>query len=801
MGCNRPERRLPLPWAAQSGSPERRRGALMRIRYKVALVGGIPIAIAAVIAVIAWLLLGTAERTREGAVLAGAVYRDLLGVTIERNEYLRASPTERPAHSSKLAEFASNGSAKLDALAQIARDPTHRSRVLATREALTGYRDQMWRLMQFTIRNDRLMIEMSTRASSVIELTDKARDRQHASNADIIASLTELDRKLRFARDIVDRAYELQAAVGAAALADAQSAGGAFPASAAISRSFPAARLRNATADLAERLQDDAKRASADELRSLVRAYEEAQAARQEGPARAATSAHQRLSDWVERLVKVHSTEQRALHDEMAQLLTYSVNAAETEQVTQNVAITSLKLNRRTAQALENRDVAAAAAILKDSDVLRTTVATLPISPLIQAEMVEAIDRWREGLATTAEGLAGQSLVMATMDASADAMIRGASDLNEVFANDADRIGQVVRTTLLLGAAIGLLLGSGTALLVARSITEPLRRLKEKMIELAADPTAGPITEAARHDELGSMARAANFFVREIGRREEALRHAKDQADATLAELRETQSNLIQAEKLASLGQLVAGVAHEVNTPLGVALTTATALEREVTRLEGQVLSGRVSKTEFNGTMARLTEGSKLLLSNLTRAIDLVYSFKQVAVDQASGERRRFDLRSWLEELLTSLGPLLRKGGHEVAVDCSPDLELDSYPGSLGQVLTNLIMNAVVHAYPQGRAGRLTISVTQRSRRAIRIVFTDDGQGIAPEHLGKIFDPFFTTGRDRGSTGLGLHIVYNLVTAKLQGSIAVESEPGAGTRFTIDLPASVADMDLARPSE
>jgi signal transduction histidine kinase len=143
----------------------------------------------------------------------------------------------------------------------------------------------------------------------------------------------------------------------------------------------------------------------------------------------------------------------------------------------------------------------------------------------------------------------------------------------------------------------------------------------------------------------------------------------------------------------------------------------------------------------------------------------------------------------------------LRKGGHEVAVDCSPDIELDSYPGSLGQVLTNLIMNAVVHAYPPGRSGHLTIAVTPRSRRSIRIVFADDGKGIAPDHLGKIFDPFFTTGRDRGSTGLGLHIVYNLVTAKLQGTISVESELGRGTRFIVDLPTSVAEGDLARPSE
>jgi signal transduction histidine kinase len=289
------------------------------------------------------------------------------------------------------------------------------------------------------------------------------------------------------------------------------------------------------------------------------------------------------------------------------------------------------------------------------------------------------------------------------------------------------------------------------------------------------------------------MASAANFFVSEISHREEALRQAKNQADATLAELKETQSNLIQAEKLASLGQLVAGVAHEINTPLGVALTTSTALEREVARLEAQVSGGRISKSEFTGSLARLTEGSKLLLSNLSRAIDLVYSFKQVAADQASGERRQFDLKTWLDELLTSLGPVLRKSGHQVVVTCPPDLVLDTYPGSLAQVLTNLVMNALVHAYPPGVTGILTITASHSRSGTLRLSFADDGRGISPQNLAKIFDPFFTTGRERGSTGLGLHIVYNLVTARLQGTIDVDSTPGRGTTFTVELPIALSN--------
>ncbi len=754
--------------------------------------------IAAAIAAIAFLLLGEAGRTREGAVVAGAVYRDLLGAMTERDTYIRALPAERSNYVLRFTEATTSALQRLDSLTGLSRDPAHREMIATTRAALSGYRNRMQELVEVTERNDRLIDDMGNRAASLIALTDQARERQHASNTSIIASLTEGDRKLRLARDIVDRAHELRAAIAAVWLQEARAEAAATGQGSAPVEplSFGLARLRNAANDLLQLLREDGREGSARELEDLVQSAEAESTGA--GSATSLTpirdrNAQQRLADWVERLIKVNSTEQRAQQEELAQLLTYSVAAGETEQVTQNIAITSLRLGRRTADALSNRDPAAVNQILEDSQSLATTVASLPISPLIQSEMIEAIKRWREGLGTTAQGLRDQNTMIADMNATARALMRNADTLNNLFTTDAERIGGFVRTILLLGAAIGLLLGASTALIVARSITEPLKRLKDGMLELAADPQAGPVADSARRDELGAIARAANFFVSEIRRREEALRLAKDRTDATLHELRETQSNLIQAEKLASLGQLVAGVAHEINTPLGVALTTSTALEREVATLNDRASSGRLARSEFGSAMARLAEGSQLLLSNLTRAIDLVYSFKQVAADQASGDRRQFEMRHWLDELLTSLGPVLRKGGHTVAVECPPDLVLDSYPGSLAQVLTNLVMNAIVHAYPAGQAGQLSITVVPLRGQAIRLTFTDDGRGIAPENRTRVFDPFFTTGRDRGSTGLGLHIVYNLVTVKLQGSIELASEVGRGTRFTIDLPLSVSE--------
>jgi signal transduction histidine kinase len=188
-----------------------------------------------------------------------------------------------------------------------------------------------------------------------------------------------------------------------------------------------------------------------------------------------------------------------------------------------------------------------------------------------------------------------------------------------------------------------------------------------------------------------------------------------------------------------------------------------------------------------------MREGTDLLYGNLSRAADLVHSFKQVAADQASGERRQFSMDVWLQDLLTSLRPILRKTKHEVVIECPPEVTVDTYPGALGQVLTNLLTNAVIHAYGEGDAGRLSIRVSEPRQDTVRIVFADDGKGIPPQNIGKVFDPFFTTGRSSGSTGLGLHIVYNLVTSRLQGHINLYSKVGRGTRFTIDIPKTVSE--------
>ncbi len=260
---------------------------------------------------------------------------------------------------------------------------------------------------------------------------------------------------------------------------------------------------------------------------------------------------------------------------------------------------------------------------------------------------------------------------------------------------------------------------------------------------------------------------------------------------AALAELQRTQELLVESEKMASLGELVAGVAHEINNPLGICITASSILHSAVTDLQRKRSEGGIADAELEGFLSRLDQSSHMILNNLTRAAELVNSFKQTAVDRSSSQLREFNLHELIHDLLSSLHPLLRKHPHEVAVDCDEALTLKNYPGALSQVLTNLIKNSLMHAYREGDNGHIRIEAKRREQ-TLDLVYRDDGCGIAPEHLKHIFEPFFTTARNRGGTGIGLNVTYNLVSQALGGVITVDSEPGRGTRFHIRIPLQLS---------
>ena len=273
---------------------------------------------------------------------------------------------------------------------------------------------------------------------------------------------------------------------------------------------------------------------------------------------------------------------------------------------------------------------------------------------------------------------------------------------------------------------------------------------------------------------------------------ERETRRARDAAEAALRNLTETQNSLIEAEKLAALGRLVAGVAHEINSPVGTSLTVASALERKIAEFETEIVRGDLRRSSLNEFVNTSRSASSQLVSNLLHAADLIQSFKQVATDRNYSNQRVFDLGDLTEQIAKSLRSGLRKQKLDIKVECQPGLTLDSYPGQYGQVLTNLVLNSVEHAFPGGEKGNVDIKARDYSDDHVEVVVSDDGCGMTLGVRRSAFDPFFTTQRDRGRVGLGLHIVHTIVTNCLGGRLDLESEPGKGTTFRLILPRVAA---------
>ncbi len=258
---------------------------------------------------------------------------------------------------------------------------------------------------------------------------------------------------------------------------------------------------------------------------------------------------------------------------------------------------------------------------------------------------------------------------------------------------------------------------------------------------------------------------------------------------AIIGALHLSQKELSQREKLAALGALVAGVAHEINTPIGNCLIIASALADETQQLSEIVAEGGLKRSLLEHDIMEFNTGSKILLRNLRRAADLVASFKQVAVDRTSWERRAFSLATLVDELVPTLLPIPDKPGVTIARKIEADIVLDSYPEPLAQVLTQLINNAVLHGFDGRHTGSIDIAAHARDDGMLELTVSDDGRGIPAADLPRVFNPFFTTRLGTGSSGLGLHICHNIVTGLLGGHLRAVSEAGAGSTFTLVLPA------------
>lgn len=265
------------------------------------------------------------------------------------------------------------------------------------------------------------------------------------------------------------------------------------------------------------------------------------------------------------------------------------------------------------------------------------------------------------------------------------------------------------------------------------------------------------------------------------------LAELEGMVDRRTEELRRAQAHMVQQETLANLGGLVAGVAHEINTPLGVGVTAASLLRSKTLEAERLFHENGLGPEQLAKYLALAAESSALVLANLQRAAELIRSFKRVAVDQAGHQRRRFGVRQTIEDVITSMRPAFKNSDHKIVLECDDDLIVDSLPGIYSQIFTNLLSNSLVHGFCDGRSGCISIVVSE-DEGGLRIIYSDNGSGMSAEAQKRIFVPFFTTTRNMGGSGLGGSIIFNSVK-QLGGSIEVESNEGAGATFLLNLPA------------
>lgn len=306
-----------------------------------------------------------------------------------------------------------------------------------------------------------------------------------------------------------------------------------------------------------------------------------------------------------------------------------------------------------------------------------------------------------------------------------------------------------------------------------------------------ANQAAIAIENARMFTELKQAEEALRKLNEELEQRVEArtteLRETNRSLQESLETLQRTQSQLVQSEKMAALGSLVAGVSHEISTPVGIGVTAASHLDQKSREIERRYREGEMTRSDLERYLKTACQSSEMILGNLRRAADHIQSFKQVAVDQASGDKRRFKLKEYLDEILLSLHPKLKRTTHTITVNCSDGLEIESYPGAFSQIITNFVLNSLNHGFEDKEHGHITLDIIYQND-ALQLRYSDNGKGIPHEECLRIFEPFYTTKRGQGGSGLGLHIVYNLVTQRLNGHITCESMPGIGTTFLIQVP-------------
>lgn len=273
-----------------------------------------------------------------------------------------------------------------------------------------------------------------------------------------------------------------------------------------------------------------------------------------------------------------------------------------------------------------------------------------------------------------------------------------------------------------------------------------------------------------------------------IYERTQELEKSNNEREQTIINLKQTQDQLVESEKMASLGGLVAGIAHEINTPIGISLTAITHFISINDNLRKNFEEDQLTEEELVKFLSTSNDLANQINSNVEKTANLIRTFKQVSVDQTSEHKRQFNVKDYIKDILFSLGSLTKNENITIKIECDSQITINSYPGFFSQIITNLITNSIRHGYKDNYKDKgIVIIKIDKLDDNIQITYTDDGKGIAPHNLNKIFDPFFTTNREKGGVGLGLNIIYNIITTKLQGSIVCQSKENEGVEFKINM--------------
>ena len=338
-------------------------------------------------------------------------------------------------------------------------------------------------------------------------------------------------------------------------------------------------------------------------------------------------------------------------------------------------------------------------------------------------------------------------------------------------------------------------------LTITRKITNQIDKnisLFTDFFEKASSSDKHIEVENVAYDEFKKMAHHANAMLEVRSAYKEELKALNQNLEYKVEErtlelqkniedLKALQEKLIQKEKMAIVGELVPGFAHDINTPVGVSITANSFIKETTDRLKSDLEMGTLKKSVVENSLKDIEESAEIIDKNLRTSSEQVQSLKRLSIDQNTDEYRVFDFMNYLEEIVLSLKPLIKSGNHNVDIKGPNRLQIHSYPGIYFQVFSNFISNSVLHGFMGRERGNISIEVVEKED-ILEIVYSDNGVGIAPEHLDKIFNPYFTTKKHSGGSGIGLNIVYNLVTDTMGGTIVCDSEVNRGTSFRLVIP-------------